>query len=228
MSYNNKHSLEIESTCLYGKKENDSKVNDIRDLVGKAILDYHLIKIKCQIKTGKGIYGIVLLYRNLITKEEKALINIISTEPDLLVQEMNFDTENILDIKFWLNDQAKLIGFEVITNLGRFQKFGYGNDDQLIRCHQLKNKDRVVVGFSVIENEGKGITGMIIHHLNKKTYSFYIHSGIFCLRIKAKNGDYRNDKNKKIDNMDKQNKLLYKVCCLPDNQFFNVIKFTLC
>ena len=228
MSSNNKDSLEIEYTCLFGKKEIDSKTYDVRDIVGKEILDYQLIKIKCQIKTGKGIYGIKLIYRNIITKEEKALINIESTEPNLIEQEMNLETEQILDAKFWFNDQIQLIGFEVITNLGSFQKFGYGDDEQLLRCHQLKKKDRVVVGFNVVENEGKGIIGMTLYHLNKRTYDFYMHSGIFSLRIKIKNENYKKDKDKKVDKMDKLNKLLYKVCSLPDNQFFNVIKFTLC
>ena len=228
MSTNNKHILEIESSCLFGKKGIDSKMYDIRDIVGRAILDYELIKIKCQIKSGKGIYGLQLIYRNIITKEQKTLINITSSESDLILQEMELESEQILDIKFWLNDEVQLIGFEVITNLKRFQKFGYGNDEQLVRCHELKNKNRVIVGFGIIEDKGNGIMGMILHHINKKTYSFYLHQGIFGLRIKVKNNDFRNDKNKKIDNMDKNNKLLYKVCCLPDNQFFNIIKFTLC
>jgi len=192
---NNK--INLTPSCLYGKSEIDSKIHNIRDILGNNILDYRITKIKCQIKSNEGIYGIEMVYKNLITEEEKALINIKSEEPNLIEQEIKFDLEIILDIKFWCNDENKLIGFEVNTNKGKFQKFGYGDDNQLKLCHQIKNKERVVVGFCFYEKENKGITGMFIYHMNKKTYAFFIYKGIFGLRIKIKNDKYKNEIEKK-------------------------------
>ena len=223
---NNK--INLTPSCLYGKSEIDSKIHNIRDILGNNILDYRITKIKCQIKSNEGIYGIELIFKNLITEEEKSLINIKSEENNLIEQEIKFDLEIILDIKFWCNDENKLIGFEVNTNKGKFQKFGYGDDNQLKLCHQIKNKERVVVGFCFYEKENKGITGMFIYHMNKKTYAFFIYKGIFGLRTKIKNDKYKNEIEKKVDKFDDiKKKLLFKICCLSDNQFFNVIKYTL-
>ena len=224
-----KNQLSIISTCLYGKTESNSKLHHIRDIVGNNLLDNLITKIKCQIKSNnEGIYGIQLIYKNLITNEEKPLIEIISKETNLIEQEMNLNLEQILDIKFWLNDENRLIGFEVYTSKGNYQKFGYGKDDQLKICHELKNKERAVVGFSVIESERNGIIGMSLYHMNKRTYAFYIYKGIFSLRVKIKDDKYKNEMLEKLNKMnDIQKKILFKICCLPDNQFFNVIKFTL-
>ena len=223
---NNK--INLTPSCLYGKSEIDSKIHNIRDILGNNILDYRITKIKCQIKSNEGIYGIEMVYKNLITEEEKTLINIKSEEPNLIEQEIKFDLEIILDIKFWCNDENKLIGFEVNTNKGKFQKFGYGDDNQLKLCHQIKNKERVVVGFCLFEKENKGITGMFIYHMNKKTYAFFIYKGIFGLRVKIKNDKYKKEIEKTVDKFDDiKKKLLFKICCLSDNQFFNVIKYTL-
>ena len=224
----NKNKVEINSSCLYGKTEPDSKDHNIKEVVGKNILDYRITKIKCQIKSNEGIYGIQLVYKNLITEEEKTLINIVSKEPNLIEQEITLNFEIILDIKFWCNEESKLIGFEVYTSKGNFKKFGYGNDKQLRLCHEIKNRQRAVVGFKIIESQDKGIIGMSLYHMNKRTYAFFIYKGIFGLRAKTKNNDYKNKMGKKIDKMDEiQKKILFKICCLPDNQFFNVIKFTL-
>ena len=51
MSSEVKKPLGIKSTCLYGKVEENSKYYDVRDEVGKSLLDYRLVKIKCQIKS---------------------------------------------------------------------------------------------------------------------------------------------------------------------------------
>ena len=223
-----KDGLNILSTCIYGKREENSKIHDIRNVVGKSILDYRLIKIKCQIKQGIGIYGLQLTYRDLITNEDKALINIISKEPNLIEQEMDLNIENISDVKIWINDEIKLIGFEIQSNRGNYKKFGYGNLQELRVCHQLKNKERAVIGFGFIENSKNGIIGMYMYHVNRITYSFYLYSGIFSLRIRAKNDKYKNELKKKADKCtDISKKILFNICCLPDNQFFSIIKFTL-
>ena len=224
----NNNKINISPSCLYGKSEIDSKIHNIKDIIGNNILDYRLTKIKCQIKENEGIYGVELIFKNLITEEEKSLINIKSEEPNLIEQEIILDFEIILDVKFWCNDENKLIGFEVNTNKGKFQKFGYGNDSQLKLCHELKNKERVVVGFCLYEREKKGITGMFLYHMNKRTYAFYIYKGIFSLRIKIKDDKYKNEIEKTLDKIDdNKKKILFKICCLSDNQFFNVIKYTL-
>ena len=223
-----KDQIKLCHSCLFGKTESDSKVHNMGTIVGKDILNYRITQIKCQIKSNEGIFGIQLKYKNLITEEQKILINIISKEPNLIEQEITLNYEQISDVKFWENDDNKLIGFEICTNSGRFQKFGYGKDEQLKYCHEIKNKERVVVGFNIIESEKNGIIAMSLYHMDKRTYGFYIYKEIFMLRSKVRNDKNKNEMGKKTDKMnDIKKKILFKICALPDNQFFNIIKFTL-
>ena len=224
-----KSEIHLIHTICFGKKEKDSKIYDFNNIKGEDTLNYRITKIKCQIKSNEGIYGIQMIYQNLTTLEENTLINIKSNEPNLIEQEMTFNFEQILDMNIWVNDDIKLIGFEVITNKGQFMKFGYGNDEQLRYCHELKNKERAVVKFTIFESKKNGIIGMTLYHINKRTHAFYIYRGIFGLRIKLKNDENKNEMKKKIDDKicDPKKKLLFKICCLPDNQFFNVIKYAL-
>ena len=69
---------------------------------------------------------------------------------------------------------------------------------------------------------------MSLYHMDKRTYGFYIYKEIFMLRSKVRNDKNKNEMGKKTDKMnDIKKKILFKICTLPDNQFFNIIKFTL-
>ena len=222
-----KQSLGIRATCNYGTVEESSKYYDVKDEVGKSILDYRLTKIKCQLKSNDAIYGIQFYYRNINTGKEVALINVKAKETDLIEQEMTFGVEEIVDFRSWLSDEIKLIGFEVTTNRGRIQKFGYGNDEQLRICPDFEGNNNTIVGFGVTADDKNRVTGIYAYYLNKKTYAFYLYSGVFSLRIKAKDENYKKKYDAKFPNMSEKYKILYKVCCLPDNQFYNIIKYAL-
>ena len=116
-----KQSIGVMSTCNFGTVEEFSKYYDMKDEVGKSILDYRLTKIKCQLKSNDSIYGIQFYYRNINTGKEVALINVKAKETDLIEQEMAFGVEELVDFRTWLSDDNKLIGFEVTTNKGRSQ-----------------------------------------------------------------------------------------------------------
>ena len=227
MSNETKHKLGILSTCNYGKVEENSNYYDMRNEVGKNILNYRITKIKCQLKSNDSIYGIQFIYRNINTNKEETLINVKSKELDLIEQEMSFGFEEIVDLRTWLSDEIKLIGFEVTTNRGRQKKFGFGNDEQLRICPDFENNDQTIVGFGVAADDKNGVTSLYAYYLNKRTYAFYIYSGVFSLRIKIKDEEFKKKIESKISNMSEKNKILYRVCSLPDNQFFNVIKYAL-
>jgi len=141
---------------------------------------------------------------------------------------MILNIEYITDIKLWINDEIRLIGFELKTNRGNYKKFGYGNIQDLRKCHELKNNDKALIGFGFAESQKNGIIGMNIYYVDKLKYIFLINSGIFELRIKIKNEQYKNELVKKASKCNnEQKKLLFRVCCLPDNQFFEIIKFTI-
>lgn len=45
------------------------------------------------------------------------------------------------------------------------------------------------------------------------------------LRKKMKKKDYKNEIEKKYNNMKNSDKALYKLCCLPDNNFYGILKY---
>jgi len=223
----NKKQLGVKSTCIYGKIDENSKYYDVRDEVGKSILDYKITKIICQIKSNESIHGIQFIYRNINNGVEKALINVKPRDIDLIEQEMVFEIEDIIDLRIWLADNIKLTGFEVTTNRGRSQKFGYGNDDELRKIPDFENNDNTIVGFCVTADRKNGVTSLFAYYIDRITYSFYIYSGIFVLRAKMKNEEFNQKIKNKLQNLSEKGKNLYKICCLPNNQFFNIIKFAL-
>lgn len=229
MSTKNDREVVIKTTCNFGKINENSKSYDVCDNInGENLLNYKIYKIICQIKSNESIHGIKFIYRNINDGKEVALINVKSKEFDLIEQEMTFTLEDIIGLRTWVSDDIRLIGFEVTTNKGRSQKFGYGNDEELRKIHEFENKENNVVGFNVTADNTNGVTALYAYYLNKRTYAFYLYSGIFSLRIKVKDEKYRKMIENRLSKMSEKSKILYRICCLPDNQFFQVIKYTLC
>ena len=214
-------------TCLYGSNQEESKLYDMNDILKDKMINYKISKIKCQLKSNKGIYGIQLIYRNLIDGKETTIIDIQSKEKDLIEQEFDLCGEYILDIKTWITlDTIILIGFEITTNRKRTFKFGYGNDEQLVRITDLSKLDKVVIGFGVYANSYGLVTGIYGYYINKNSYIYYLYEGILSLRKKLKNKEFDEKIQKKLNNMSKKNQILYRICKLSENQFYNIMKYT--
>ena len=226
MSKESNSQLGVKTTCKFGTEFEFTQSYDMVEEVGKKILDYRLVKIKCQLKSNESIHGIQFIYRNINTSQESTLINIKTKKKDLIEQEMEFKMEDIIDLRVWLSSDYKLIGFEVTTSKGRSQKFGYGNDEQLILCRDFEKKDNTIVGFGVGADDKSGITYLFAYYINKISYAVYLYSGVISLRIKIKDEDFKKKvESKLLPVMNEKNKILYRVCALPDNQFFNIIKY---
>ena len=216
----------LNGTCLYGSDVEKSKRYDVSDILKEKIFNYKITKIKCQLKSNEGIYGIQFFYRNLIDGKESILINIESKEKDLIEQEFDLNGESIIDMKTWLNENIILIGFEITTDKKRFMKFGYGNDEP-IKTLDLKNLDKVIVGFGVCANEeNNSIISIYAYYVNRGKYLYNMYKGILFLRRKSQNQIYKEKIKKKIQNMSRKNQILFRICNLPQNQFFNIIKYT--
>lgn len=223
----NETKISVMLTCGYGEI-GDYKNYDIFNILGNNLLDYKLTKIKCQLKPNTSIYGIQLTYKNINDGKETTFIDIKSDEKDLIEQEMDLKGEEIKDLRVWLNNSIILIGFEVTTNKNRIQKFGYGNDEELRTISDFKNMDKVIVGFGFYANinEKQGITAMYAYFIDKHVYISYIFDGIFTLRTKVKQTEFKEKIKKKLTKMNEKNKVLFRICQLPDNQFFNIIKYS--
>ena len=213
-------------TCIYGSVA-ESKNYDLKDILQDKILDNRLIKIKCFLKPNKSIYGLQFIYRNIFTGEEKALIDVKSKENDLIEQEMALNNEYIKDLRTWLDEDINLLGFEVITNKNRIQKFGYGDgEEQLRTISDFKEGDKVIVGFGCYADDKNGVTAIYGYYVNIKKYISIIYNGVLSFRIKIKDPKYLETIKKKMEKMDEKNKILFRIAQLPDNQFFNIIKYS--
>ena len=223
----NEAKISVMLTCAYGEIE-DYNNYDLFDILGSNLLDYKLTKIKCQLKSNTSIYGIQLTYKNINDGKETTLIDIKSDEKDLIEQEMDLKDEEIKDLRVWLNENICLIGFEVTTNKNRIQKFGYGNDEELRVIKDFKNMDKIIVGFGFYANinEKKGITAIYAYFIDKHAYISYIFDGLLTLRTKVKQTIFKEKIKKKLTKMNEKNNILFKICQLPDNQFFNIIKYS--
>ena len=223
---NSVESVTIEPTCIYGSVEGESERHDMKEKLGDKLLDYRITKIRCFLKSNTSIFGIQFIYRNINDCKETTFIDVKSQQNDLIEQEMSLNNEEIRDLRVWLNQDIKLIGFEVITNK-RSQKFGYGNDEELIKVPDFENLDKIIVGFGCYADQTNGVTGLYAFFVSKKQYTSIIYSGIFSLRIKIKNPEFKEEAEKKLEKMNDKNKILFKICQLPDNQFFNIIKYSI-
>ena len=218
--------LSFEPTCIYGTVS-ESTIYDMKDILGEKLIDYRLTKIKCFLKSNASIYGIQFTYRNINDCKETTFIDVKSNEKDLIEQEMYLNNEEIKNLRVWLNDEIMLIGFEVETSKGRVQKFGYGNDEQLIKISDFEEESRIIIGFGCYADEKNGVTALYAYYISKKQYISICYGGIFSLRIKLKDPEFKQKVEENLNKMNEKNSILFKICQLPDNQFFNVIKYSI-
>ena len=219
-------SLPINLSLTYGTIYDDSTFFDPYNNLGDKLLDDKLIKIQCQLIPNKSIAGIQFIYRNINDGQEIALIDIKSSEKDLIEQEMVLNNENIIDLKVFLRE-VKLVGFEVTTNRNHSKKFGYGNDEELIKISDLENLDNVVVGFGVCYGKELGVSSLYFYYMKRLDYVLQIYSGVLSLKVKLKEKDFRQKVEEKLSKMSEKNKLFYRICSLPDNLYFGIIKYSL-
>ena len=218
--------LELKTTCNYGYADESSKFYDVKNIAGTNLFDYRITKIKCQLKSNDSIYGIQFYYRNKTNGKELVLIDVKSKKTNLIEQEMTFGLEEIVYLRTWISyDLSKIIGFETTTNRGKIQKIGYGDEGQLRVLPGLKGM--TIVGFGVGADDRNGVTSLYAYYLNKRAYSYILYSGIFSLRIKAVDEKYKKKFEEKLPNMNEEYKLCFKICCLSNNQFYDIMKYAL-
>lgn len=222
--------INIYPTCLYGTSdEENSKRYDMVDILKENLLDYRLTKIKCFLKSNSNsIYGIQITCKNRNDGTEINVIDVNSNGQDLIEQEFILPySSEINNMNVWLDKDCKSIGFEVITRKKIFKKFGYGNDEELIKVPDFEKLDQVIVGFGCCADETNGVIGIYAYYMNRKIYISNIYDGIFSLRNKIKDPKFKGKTEQNLKMMSEKNRLLFRICQLPDNLFFSVIKYSI-
>ena len=110
-----------------------------------------------------------------------------------------------------------------------------GNNGAILQIDEYNNEN--FIAFNIKETKNIQLknkdyfcnTWFFYEKINKMVYDIYVYEGILSLRIKLKDNEYKAKIEEKIKNDDliNKNKLLFRICCLPENHFFNVIKYAL-
>ena len=68
-----------------------------------------------------------------------------------------------------------LIGFEIETDKERKFKFGYGNDEQLIKISDFMEEEQLIIGFGIYTDGENGVTAIYAQYISKKNYDLLWH-----------------------------------------------------
>ena len=221
--------ITIEYTSNFGLIKENLETFDEHKILGNYLLNYKIQKIKCYYEKNVGICGFQIFYVERMTSQEIKTIDIgkkiknDNIEEQEIVLEPN---EMINKITIWICEQFR--GFEVGTNKDKKQKFGWceeNNNCKKIDLDEFYKDNNFLVGFYGAFHKIDGILSMGFYYVREKLFYLFSYDGIFRLRVKLKNEEFKKRIFDNFNNLKLSDKALCKVCCLPDNQFFGIIKY---
>ena len=222
----------IGNTSIFGEIKEINQVFDEEKILGQYLINYKLHKIICYYEKNVGISGLQVYYTERMTSQEVKTIDIIKKNiPDNIEeQELILESNEIINkITIYIFEQFR--GFEVITNKNNKRKFGWCeiiNNDEKTKADLLEfDGSNCLLGFFGSFNKIEGITGLGFYYINTKFYHLFAYYGFFLLRIKLKKEEFKEKTLKNINKMKYSDKVLFKACCLPNNPFFEIIKYIL-
>ena len=115
----------------------------------------------------------------------------------------------------------------VKTNKKREKLFGYDIGDQIVPEAFEDEGKNVILGFFFTFEPNMRTSSIGCYYLNKTFFSLILYSGILYLRIRLKDEKFRNEIEKKLDKLDKTYVALFRMCLLPNMQFYGVLKYSL-
>ena len=220
-----KRIVEYEATPNYGLITEKSIILDDYNIFREFLIGYRLHKIKCWIEKNNGIVGIQLCYKDRETNEEIISID-KNKQEEFISQEFILDSlEVITQLIIWKKDSLK--GFEVNTNKKRIKRFGYDEGERIIPEEFEEKNINIILGFFFTYEPNIGISSIGCYYCNRKKFATILYSGILYLRIKLKNENFKNETQKRLNDMDFSDRALYYTCLLPNKQFFGILKYAL-
>ena len=219
----------IENTSNFGLLKENIQYFDEDKYLGPYLLNYKLHKIRCLYEKKVGICGLQIFYVDRMTSQEIKTIDIgknninENIEEQIIILDSN---EMINRITIWLCEQFR--GFEVITNKNKKQRFGWceeGKECKKIDLDEFYQNNNYLVGFYGSFHKIEGILNMGFYYVKEKSFYLFSFLGMFSLRVKLKNEEFKKNIFDNIEKYKFSDQTLLKVCTLPDNQFFGIIKF---
>jgi hypothetical protein len=192
------------------------------------ILDYRLHKMICKINNeSQHIQSMTLIYKNRNSGELMTLLDTVKSKiEDGIDMDYTFgDFEVINQVRVWVKDD-NLIGFEIKTNEGNLKKFGYGNDDQLIKIEAFEDGNKVILGFGVNAGIKHGVSSIYCYYLDRVNLAAIEYSGLLQLRAKLKvNQDFKKKAEEKKSSLNDKDKFILDICELPETAFFPITSY---
>ena len=239
-----------QATPNYGLITENSILLDDLLIFNEFLISYRIHKIRCWQNKQLGIIGIQLYYKDRDTNEEIISINKVKHADSTLI-EFNLDPlEFITGLTIYKTDLLNALiefnldplefitgltiyktdllnGFSICTNKRRKKLFGYDVGEQIIPESFEEEGKNVILGFFFTFEHNLVISSIGCYYLNRIFFSLILYSGILYLRIKLKDEEFRKEVENKLDKLEKPYIALYKICLLPNIQFYGVLKYSL-
>ena len=224
---NDTENTEMQYTEKYGTITlEDTHFDDNEDL-GKDRLIYKPEKIKIWTGEKKGnevISGIEICYRNIMNNKHVKKKEYKGSQSDNVHEFTIKPIEYLINSRIWIGENVvQKLYFR--TNRGR--EFGVGKENGEEMKIDLLDGNSIIMSFFGSYNNYLNSIGFIL--TDKKFYMEKLFIGYFELKAKLRKKD---KKAQIIEKMNKNEysiveKTLIKTCLLPDNQFNEIIKFTI-
>ena len=217
--------VDYQATPNYGLITENSILLDDLQIFKEFLISYRIHRIRCWQNKQLGIIGIQLYYKDRDTNEEIISINKVKNADSTLIEFNLNPLEYITGLTIYKTDL--LNGFSIITNKKREKLFGYDIGEQIIPESFEEEGKNVILGFFFTFEQNLVISSIGCYYLNRVFFSLILYSGILYLRIKLKDEGFRKEIENKLDKLEIPDIALYKICLLPNIQFYGVLKYTL-
>ena len=216
--------VEYSATPNYGLITEKSITLDDISIFGYYLISYRVHSIRCWQNKQLGIIGIQLHYKDRDTNEDIISVNKVKNDKSTLVEFILDPLEFIIGLTIYKSDL--LNGFSIKTNKKREKLFGYDLGDKIIP-EEFEEDKNVILGFFFTFEPNMRASSIGCYYLNKTFFSLILYSGILYLRIRLKDEKFKNEIEKKLDKLDNPYVALFKMCLLPNIQFYGVLKYSL-
>ena len=216
--------IKIYNTSNYGLIKENTLFYDDQRILDKYLLNFKLYRIRCWSVVNVGISGLEIYYKDRITSKEVKTIDAKKKEcGDEEEQEFILDSNEMINKAIiWKNDA--LLGFEIKTNKGREQKFGWCGEGTDVKFDEFDGNN-YICGFFCGFHKKDGVISLGFYYINKRNFYLLLYLGIIYLRIKLRKEEFKNKIDEKKNQMSYSDKALYKACILPNNQFYEIFKY---
>ena len=216
--------IKIYNTSNYGLIKESMQFYDDQRILNEYLLNFKLYRIRCWSIVNVGISGLEIYYKDRNSSKEVKTIDAKKKEcGDEEEQEIILEyNEMINKAIIWKNDA--ILGFEIMTNKGREQKFGWCGEGTKIEFDEFDGNN-YICGFFCGLHKKDGVISLGFYYINKRGFYLLFYHGFISLRVKLRKEEFKKKIDEKVNQMSYSDKALYKACALPNHQYHEIFKY---